>query len=420
MYRSLIKLLAITICLLIAIGCSQKPQLRTEEKKEEKNAVKVAMISANSVNDDFIVFKHKIEKESADAGLKFIWMDGEGSVLKQEDQLEKAEKEKVKVVVIQTIDTRILNDTIKKMQNKGIKIICLNTLPADIRVDAYISPDFARTGEMQAQQLLKLIDENVKANILILRGSKKNPVAEAIFSGNLNILQSNNKTGELLVEELPDNDAASAYDTVKKYLADSGTPDAILAHSAEYTEGMIKAVKELSADNKKTVLTMGMGTQKAAIEAIKIGKHSGEIDFMPDVLAQIVLKAAKSLTESELWEYDLQVKNGIYDVPARITPARIISKDNLKVLDERVKSLEEAQNKAGQPDAGNKDKPGGNEEKQAKSETGNEQSGKKTVITIKTKDGQEFKMDIIGEIESVEMKGEDKKDSEEKKNSEEE
>lgn len=414
-----IKLLAVTICLILALGCSQKPQLKIQDKKEAKNAVKVAMISANTANDDFIIFKNKIEKESSDAGLKFIWMDGEGSILNQEDQLEKAEKEKVKVVVIQPIDNEILNTTIKKMQNKGIKIICLNVLPADIGVDAYISPDFARAGEMQAQQLLKLIDKSVKANILILRGRKTNPVSEAIFTGNLNILQANYKIGEVWIEELPEKDAASAFDTVKKYLSGTGAPDAILAHSPEFTEGMLKAIKEFSGNDKQSILTLGMGTQKAAIEAIKSGQHSGEIDFMPDVLAQIVLKAAKSLAESGLWEYDLKIKNGSYDVTARITPARIISKDNIKVLDERVKSLAEEQNKTGQTDAGAKESSGGTKEKRTKNETGKEQNGKKTVITIKTKDGQEFKMDIIGEIESVEMKAEDKQGSEEKKNSEE-
>lgn len=420
MYRSLMKLFAVVLCLIIAFGCSTKPQLRTQEKNEEKNAVKVAVISANTDNDDYIIFKKNMEEKASDQGLKFLWMDSGGSVLKQEDQLKNAEKEKVKLVIIQPLDAAMLNNTIKEMQNKGIKFICLNLLPKDIGVEAYISPDFARAGEMQAQQLVKQIKDKDKVNVLILSGNKKNTVYENILAGNRNILDANNKIGELWVEEIVNKDAAEAYDTLMKYLAAPNPPDAVLAHSPENTEGMLKAANEFFSDSKKDILTFGMGTQKEAIDAMKDAKHNGEIDFMPDMFTQIVLKAAKSLSKNEVWEYDMQVENGAYDIPARITPMRLIGKDNIKVIEERTKELEEEKKKAGQSGQEKENSNPSDENEKQKNETGETKNKKKTVITIKTKDGQEFKMDISGEIESVEMKGEENKNSKDKENSEEE
>lgn len=420
MYKSLMKFLTIVMCLIIAFGCSAKPQLRTQEKNEEKNAVKVAVISADTANDDFVIFKKNMEEKASEQGLKFLWMDGGGNVLKQEDQLKNAEKEKVKLVIIQPVDAAMLNNTIKEMQNKGIKFICLNLLPKDIGVEAYISPDFARAGEMQAQQLVKQIKEKDKINVLILSGNKKNKVYENILAGNRNILEANNKIGELWVEEIENKDAAEAYDILMKYLAAPNPPDAVLAHSPEYTEGMLKAVDEFFGDSTKNILTFGMGTQKEAIEAIKKGKHNGEIDFMPDMFAQIVLKAAKSLSNNEVWEYDMQVENGAYDIPARITPMRLIGKENIKVIEERVKELEEEKKQAEESGQEKQNSNSSGENEKQKSETEETKDKKKTVITIKTKDGQEFKMDISGEIVSVEMKGEENKNSEDKENSEEE
>ncbi|PKM90426.1 MAG: hypothetical protein CVU87_02325 [Firmicutes bacterium HGW-Firmicutes-12] len=407
-----IKMLAIIAVIVLVAGCNGSPQLRSQDSKDEKNNVKVAIISATNYNDNFNIFKKSLEEHGKKVGLELLWMDGEGNILKQEDAIEEAAKQDVKVVVIEPVELDMIGNTIKKMQNKGIKFICLNTLPSDTGIEAYITPDFERAGEMQAQQLIKEIKDNQPVNILIIHGQKDDPIAEGIISGSYKILQGNPIVKELWVEEIPSRDTAKAYETVKEYLASPNPPAAVITHFSEHTEGMLKAVNELPSEERTQIITFGMGTQKAAIEAIGKGSHTGEIDFMPDLFAQLVVKAVNSLSKNELWEYETQVENGAYNVQARFSPIRLITKENVQLLTERMKELEKSDTKSNPNEQNKGGNSGENDEKSQSNEAKQEDSKKKSIIIIKTKDGQEFQMDISGEIESVEMKSGEKEGSE--------
>jgi hypothetical protein len=119
-----------------------------------------------------------------------------------------------------------------------------------------------------------------------------------------------------------------------------------------------------------------------------------------------------SLSKNELWEYETQVENGAYNVQARFSPIRLITKENVQLLTERMKELEKSDTKSNPNEQNKGGNSGENDEKSQSNEAKQEDSKKKSIIIIKTKDGQEFQMDISGEIESVEMKSGEKEGSE--------
>jgi ABC-type sugar transport system substrate-binding protein len=207
-------------------------------------------------------------------------------------------------------------------------------------------------------------------------------------------------------------DIAEAYETVKKYLALPNPPVAVITHFPEHTEGLLKAVNELPSDERSKIITFGMGTQKAAVEAIAQGSHTGEIDFMPDLFAQLVVRAVNSLNANELWEYETQIENGAYNVQARFSPIRLITKENIKLLTERMKELEKNRTELQENQKSKESNSKENDENTQKNKTEQAEGKKKSIVIIKTKDGQEFKMDISGDIESIEMKGEEKQEGE--------
>lgn len=408
---------AILLVIVLASGCSGGPQLRLQnENKENEDKVKAAILSAGSFRDDDKIFKNTVTETGGKEGVEFQWQDAAGDALHQEEQLAAAIQDKVKVVVIEPVDPELLKSSLVQAQTQGVKIICLNSLPPDTQVEAYLTPDFTRAGEMQAQQLTALIPEGSKANVLILRDNRDHQIEERIYAGNINILRSNNRIGAVRTAEIALKDAGGAYEAVRSYLTkeseSAGMIPAVIAHWPEHAEGMLKALKELPADRK--VLTFGMGTQKAAIEAIEKGQHSGEVDLMPEFLAQLTVKAVKSLAADAVWEYEQQIENGPYSIQARFAPIRLITQENVRILAERMKNLEKAAAASGkeQEPSGQEGASGPQKENPASgsgASDGAEQKIKSTV-TIKTKDGQEYKMDIPGEVANIEIKSEGAKE----------
>jgi|GEM_PF-3061213 len=404
------------VVIFIISGCSKSPQVRPDQMKGK---TKVAVSSASTLTDNYKALKKTMQKKAKDREMEVVWLDAQGSAFKQEEDIDKASEEKAKVIVIEPVDAEIIRSKVTAVQQKDVKIICIANLPPDTAVDAFIAPDFLRAGEMQGQQLLKNVAENETVNILILRGAKGNSAAEDILKGNFNVLNGNKKTGQVWIEEIENRDSSTSYDRVKEYLTGEKVPAAILAHSPEITIGMLEALEQHRPAGK--VMSFGIGAEKEAVEAINKGTHTAEVDLMPELLAQIIMQAANSLSKDEPWEYEQLLPNGTHNAPARFTPIRSITQENVALLQERMAALEQGDNEGGQQgeeNKNNKDNPG-KEESKNENNNPDQEKKKKTVVKIKTKDGQEFEMNISGEIESIEMKGEDAKEGEGKEQGEE-
>ncbi len=396
----------------VLTGCGQNPQ--TKPKLDEgNNKVKIAVSSADTKGDDYQILKMMVDKQAKEKKMEILWLDAQNNSSLQQENIQKAVKEKVKVLVIEPVETSEITKSLEALQSQGIKVICYNKLPQDFASEAYLAPDYERTGEIQAQQMLESLAGKDVGEVLIITGPQDNPVFRDLLQGNLNILKHDKRVGKVTVEELEKE--SSVGDTVNKYLAKTPAPQAILCHAAESTTEVINKVKE--SKDKDKIKTFGVATELQALDALKKKEHTGEIDMRPDLLAKLLVQTAEDLSKDEPWDYEQQITNGVQEVPVRFIPVRSITKDNISLLDERIKMLEEKQAKDGKENQkgsegeekqDNKDNPGDKE-------AGKNEDEKKTVVKIKTKDGQEFEMNIKGEIESIEMKKGEGAEEEDKK-----
>lgn len=389
--------------------------MRIPPDEDKKEKTKVAVSVAGTINDNYRIIKDEMVETAKKEDQEIIWMEAQNNVLKQEADIKKAVDQKVKVIIIEPVDPEVLTAAIAEVQDQGIMIICVGSLPRDVTVEAFISPDYEKAGLLQGNQLLKEFEGTEALNVLILRGSEGSSAADKIQEGNRAVLKEGERIKKIWWEELSSWDEAKAYDLAKSYLQGSVKPQAIVAHSAELTAGAIKAVEDTKNSGK--VKVFGMGTEVTAIEAIKKGVLTSDIDFMPEMLARVIMEAAESLSEDEPWSYEEQVENGIQSVPARYTPLRAITSENISLLKEREKKLKEGTEKQGSKNNADSKKGEGEQNPGGSQEEGSQQGEeKKTVVKIKTKDGQTFEMNITGEVESIEVKDEESQEEETKEN----
>jgi len=412
-----IALIAVFLC-----GCNLLPQRRPQgQEANEGKKAKILVSMGNTAIDNYEYLKSLLQEKGKEAKLEFIWLDARNDALRQASDLNQAQKEKAKVVIVEPVEADMLKSALEELQKQGIKIICLGNMPGNMPVDAYISPDFRRAGEIQGQQVLEKAGTSGQVlNILILRGPENNKAADRMLEGNLAVLQGHQKVGSIQVEAVEGWNASTAFSLVQNKLKQGARPHAILAHSPELTAGVLQAVQQQALQGQ--VQTYGMGTQVQAIEFLGQGKHTAEVDFMPEMLAQTLVDAAQSLSKGEAWQYESQVQNGTHNVPAKFIPIRSITVDNLYLLKERMEKMKKSEGKkesqqgsgsnqgSGGGDSGSPPEEGsasGGEGKQGQSSQGQGQGQKKTTLKIKTKDGNTFQMEIAGEVESVEVKGSD-------------
>ncbi|MDK2822949.1 MAG: hypothetical protein PWQ67_2421 [Clostridia bacterium] len=371
-------LIWILLTLSVTSGCFSKPQAKPEIKSKEK--IGLIMAETNTERNKFI--KKKIAESAEQEKIKLISLESKKDPLQEKANIEKMIQEKVKAVIIQPVDTILAKDYISMLQEKNIKVILMDALPSDISVDAFISSDYLRAGELQARCL---VNQGRELNVLILKGDKTNNLTEEIYQGNLNILKNNSLIKKIAVNEIPKWDQRNSYEIITKKMTEEKF-NAIITHYEEIALGAIKFLKENNLDDKIPLITIGIN--KNYLNDIINGKVVA-VDTLPNLVSQIAVETAKDLIETNSWEYDLQVNNGIALVPAKLTPVRIITKDNYYLLKERFGEIEKQYKKDKSTKDQNSGKQGG--------------SNKQTKLKVKTKDGKEFEVTIPGEIQSVEM-----------------
>ncbi|HEX3033441.1 MAG TPA: hypothetical protein VHS59_14615, partial [Bacillota bacterium] len=215
---------------------------------------------------------------------------------------------------------------------------------------------------------------------------------------------------------------------VEKALKENQDVIAVVSQEPRQT---LELIKYLTAKENKDLadkwITVGLGADKTASVALTAGLHEAEVDTRPDLLAYYTLMGAKQLASGQKVDFDRTIKNDNVDVPARVIPVRLISLENLWLLQDRWGDLKKAatklekQEESGQSGEQGKSKEQGksgkgtgvkvkesdskgDSSKDSKDQQGAEAKtgkGRKTTVTIKTKAGKTVEIEVEGEVEEI-------------------
>ncbi|MFZ5652611.1 MAG: sugar ABC transporter substrate-binding protein [Bacillota bacterium] len=463
---SKIYILAVMLFLLVPLwGCPDK-----EEAKKPAPPVKIAVIFADMERDGNKVIKKVMDGKKKEEKIDIIWMDAKNDQARQVAQLERLGDQKVKAAVIQFVSPEAGPDLMRKLVEKNIKVVALETLPADMPVDAYVASNHRLSGQLLARFAVRsarkgaglpvppdALDQGgqqgqaggggqgggnggktgggvppetqvggkVPIGAVLLSGDPRDPQAREIAAAARESLQGSAEVRLLAEEAVPYNDISQVPRILQDLLVRNGNNiQAVLATDSKIAMAAVDVLKGAGINNR--VLTAGVGATEEAYKALASGEHDAEVDTRPDLLGQYALDAAVSLAKGGSWEYDGQTPNGSYSVPTRITPVRLIQSDNVYLLEQQWGSLkgEKDKEKKGKEEGGSGEESGGGEEQKGSSheggggegkdkEGGGKNQGEKTMLRITTQDGKTMEVQIDGEIKKIESTGGGKKGREE-------
>lgn len=393
---------------------------------------KIAVSLADMERDGSQTVRQVMEERSQGEQLDITFMDAGNNAMEQERHIDRVIEDEAKAVIIQFIDPQNAHRLVQKLKQENIKIVALENLPFNTPVDGYVASDHAMTGELQvryisealrmagdsdrgAQQspdtVTRAIDPGMvhqlppgrPLNVMILQGDRRDQAAVGITEANIAAVEANPDLNLTRIQENPLWDTALVTTALSEMMASDRLPDVVLANDSSLAIAAVEFFKEARIDRR--VVTVGAGADRDSTMAILNGEHDGEVDPMPEMLAAYALDAARDLAKNGHWQFDSQVQNGDYCIPAKIVPVRLIGRNNVFLLQDRWDELKEKMKKRQQE----------NEQQQAQGQQqqgqqGQEQQGNQgsTMVRITTEEGETMELMIDGTVQKIEsLEGEE-------------
>ncbi|WP_052303885.1 sugar ABC transporter substrate-binding protein [Desulfofundulus kuznetsovii] len=439
--------------LLILTGCPG----RGEQEQQMTPQLRIAVSLADMQRDGNQIIKQVMNRRRREEKVDITWLDAKNDPAQQEKQLKQLAGRRVKAVVLQAVDPASAPSLVQQLVQNNIKVVALETLPANTPVDAYVASDHARAGELQAQFINEALRQAAglpagtgaspggqaggqgqgqaggqgdqagggqgqgtaqmttpgrqlpsrrPLNVMILAGDPRDNAAREIVAAARKALEANPQVRVVEEARQPGNQPAMASLAVQQALAGFNNKiDVILASDSRLAIAAVEVLKAAGLNNR--VLTVGVGADREASRALLAGEHDAEVDTRPELLGQYALDAAVGLAKTGHWQYDTRVTSGDYSIPARIVPVRLIQSANAYLLQERwgkeVVQKQGGGHGQGETQTGGSDQSGGSPEQGDQGgQAGGGKQKPRTTLRITTREGKTVEVQIQGEVQRIE------------------
>ncbi|MEX3955348.1 xylose-binding protein [Trinickia symbiotica] len=250
---------------------------------------------------------------------------------RQISQIENLISRGVDVIVIVPFNSKTLGNVVAEAKKAGIKVISYDRLILDADVDAYISFDNEKVGELQAKGVY---DAKPKGNYFLLGGAPTDNNAKMLREGQLKVLQPAIDRGEIKVvgqQWVPEWSASTAMRIVEDALTANGNKiDAIVASNDGTAGGAIQALAAQHLAGKVPI--SGQDADLAAVKRVMAGTQTMTVYKPIKTIASEAAKLAVELAKGEKPAYNAQYDNGKKKVDTILLQPILLTKKNADVV----------------------------------------------------------------------------------------
>ncbi len=236
----------------------------------------------------------------------------------------------VQVLVIQPVNGDTAAAMVKQAKRDGVAVVDYDRLIRNAAIDAYITEDSEKVGELQAEAAAKFT--HGKGNYVILKGQAGHSVAEARTRGIMNVLKK--YPGIKIVSQQYHAGWAPqlAMQTMENSLTQNKNRiDAVLANNSGMAHGAIQAIEEQKLSGK--VFVAGADADLTAIRDIVAGKQQFEVQISIEEMARKAAETAVKLAQKQPFPFDGETDNGTGKIKTLHSPVFPVE---LKTVEERI------------------------------------------------------------------------------------
>ena len=264
-------------------------------------------------------------------GAKVSVQSADASEQRQISQIENLISRGVDVIVIVPFNSKALTNVVAEAKKAGIKVVSYDRLILDADVDAYISFDNEKVGELQAQGVYNV---RPKGNYFLLGGAPTDNNAKMLRQGQLKVLQPAIDRGDIKVvgsQWVPEWSASAALGIVENALtANNNKIDAVVASNDGTAGGAIQALAAQKLAGKVPV--SGQDADLAAVKRVIAGTQTMTVYKPLKLIASEAAQLSVALAKGEAPKYNAQYDNGTQKVDTVLLQPTQLTKDNVNLV----------------------------------------------------------------------------------------
>jgi len=284
-------------------------------------------------SDDKPDFEKAVEEECEDC--EVIYLNAGGDASKQQSQAESALTQGAEVLVVDPMDSKSAAAIAEKAKAQSVPVVSYDRLIENAEIDAYVSFDNEKVGELQAETLTKKLKEDGSSSgpIIMINGDPADPNAALFKKGAHNGFEAE---GVQVAKEYdtPGWSAENAQREAQQAITALGNNGfaGIYAANDDTGGGAIAAMKGAGINPEEKPVT-GQDATVAGLQRILAGQQYmtvyKEIEPEAKLSAEIAIALAegKEAPKDKLTE---KVNNGKIDVPSALLEPQAVTKENVK------------------------------------------------------------------------------------------
>ncbi len=314
-----------SILLLLAVGylmgCAGNPQ----EKYPIKIGLSMDTLRAARWAHDRDIFTQKCNEQ----GVGVLVQSADSNDALQNSQAENLLTQGIKCIVVIPHNAKSSATIVESAHKMGVPVLSYDRLILDSDVDAYVSFDNIKVGELQASTLVKM---KPAGNYVLMGGAPTDYNAILFRKGQMNVLDPLVKKGDIKIVGDQWADDWLAVNALKKMenilTKNDNKVDAVVDSYDGTAGGDIQALTEQGLAGK--VLVSGQDAELAGCQRIIAGTQTmtvyKPVKFLAAKAADIAVALAKGLP---LPPTDKMTNNDKRDVPSYFLDPIPVTKDNL-------------------------------------------------------------------------------------------
>jgi D-xylose transport system substrate-binding protein len=278
-------------------------------------------------------FEKSVSEKCPDC--EVIYFNAAGDAEKQQSQGEAALTKGANVLVLDPMDSKSAAAIAERANAQGVPVVSYDRLIENAEVDAYVSFDNERVGELQAETLSKKLKEDGHASgpVIKINGDPADPNAALFKAGSSKGFEA---AGVKIAKEYdtPGWSAENAQREAQQAITALGNDGfwGIYAANDDTGGGAIAALKGAGINPEERPVT-GQDSTVAGLQRIIAGQQFmtiyKSIPPQAEIAAEfaIALAGGEELPQAKVTE---EINNGKADVPSAILEPVAVTKENVK------------------------------------------------------------------------------------------
>lgn len=297
-------------------------------------------IAMPSYRENRWAYDLKAMQDVADArGIDFLVRFAGNDQAYQNIQIVEMLNQGIEVLIIVPNDSAGAAAGVFEAKKRGVPVIAYDRLVTDCELDAYVTFDQQRVGELQGEFLAK---NKPDGNYILISGPPNDSNSAVFSKGSMIYLQPLIDDGSITVVAAGAATqwrADSARQIVEDYLKTGGGLDAVLAPNDDTAGGVIEALIDVKLQGK--VLVTGQDANMFGLERIRDGTKSMTVFKDTALLAEKAMEVALGLVSGNRPETSEATDNsGDYPVPTYKVPVIFVDRGNLDLIFARQQKIE--------------------------------------------------------------------------------